>query len=132
MTTSDNELLTQFGNNFYQKPTVALTILRETIMGPELFDKAFKEYANRWAFKHPKPADFFRTLEDASAVDLDWFWRAWFYDIQPVDIALDSVKSYVISDKMYAAKMQKTEPQHVTQILNPEFDANILIMSKLH
>ena len=97
MTTSDNELLTQFGNNFYQKPTVALTILRETIMGPELFDKAFKEYANRWAFKHPKPADFFRTLEDASAVDLDWFWRGWFYSTDHVDIELDQVKWFTIN-----------------------------------
>ena len=72
----------------------ALTILRETVMGPELFDKAFKEYAQRWAFKHPKPSDFFRTLEDASAVDLDWFWRGWFYTTDNVDITVDDVKWY--------------------------------------
>jgi len=94
MTTSDNETLSAFGENFYQKPTVALTILRETIMGPELFDKAFKEYATRWMYKHPKPADFFRTMEDASAVDLDWFWRGWFFTTDNVDLTLDDVKWY--------------------------------------
>lgn len=92
MTTSDNERLQSFGNNFYQKPTVALTILRETIMGHELFDRAFKEYANRWKYKHPRPADLFRTLEDVSAVDLDWFWRGWFYGTDNVDMELSEVK----------------------------------------
>jgi hypothetical protein len=65
-------------------------------MGPELFDKAFKEYAQRWAFKHPKPADFFRTMEDASAVDLDWFWRGWFYTVDNVDVELDEVKWFKV------------------------------------
>lgn len=92
MTNSEN--IVQFGNNAYGKPAIALNILRETIMGRELFDYAFKEYANRWKFKHPTPADFFRTMEDASAVDLDWFWRGWFYGIDAVDIAIDSVKWY--------------------------------------
>ena len=96
MTTSDNETLFAFGDNFYEKPTVALTILRETIMGPELFDKAFKEYANRWMYKHPKPADFFRTMEESSAVDLDWFWRGWFYSTDNVDLTLDDVKWYKV------------------------------------
>ena len=77
--------------NAYTKPSAALTVLRETVMGPELFDKAFKEYAQRWAFKHPKPADFFRTMEDASAVDLDWFWRGWFYTNDNVDVNLEEV-----------------------------------------
>ena len=94
MVTSDNERLNAFGNNFYNKPTVALTILRETIMGPELFDRAFKEYANRWKYKHPRPADFFRTMEDLSAVDLDWFWRGWFYGTDNVEIELSEVKWY--------------------------------------
>jgi len=94
MTTSDNERLNAFGANYYQKPTVALTILRETIMGPELFDRAFKEYANRWKYKHPRPADLFRTLEDVSAVDLDWFWRGWFYGTENVDVELSEVKWY--------------------------------------
>jgi hypothetical protein len=92
MTTSDDERLMAFGQNFYQKPTVALTILRETIMGHELFDRAFKEYANRWKYKHPRPADLFRTLEDVSAVDLDWFWRGWFYGTDNVEMELSEVK----------------------------------------
>jgi hypothetical protein len=92
MTNSDN--IVQFGPNAYSKPATGLNILRETIMGRELFDYSFKEYARRWAFKHPTPADFFRTMEDASAVDLDWFWRGWFYNIDPVDISIDSVKAY--------------------------------------
>lgn len=94
MTNSDN--IVQFGNNAYGKPAAALNILRETILGRELFDYAFKEYCRRWAFKHPTPADFFRTMEDASGVDLDWFWRGWFYDIQPVDISLDSVNAFTV------------------------------------
>ncbi|MBA4304811.1 MAG: aminopeptidase [Sphingobacteriaceae bacterium] len=89
MTNSEN--IVQFGPNAYSKPATALNILRETVMGRELFDFAFKTYSTRWAFKHPSPADFFRTMEDASGVDLDWFWRGWFYDIEPVDISLDSV-----------------------------------------
>jgi hypothetical protein len=92
MSTADNVELFQIGNNAYAKPSAALYILRETVMGPELFDKAFKEYATRWMYKHPKPADFFRTMEDASAVDLDWFWRGWFYTTDHVDIAVDEVK----------------------------------------
>jgi hypothetical protein len=89
MTNSEN--IVRFGPNAYSKAATGLNILRETIMGRELFDYAFKEYARRWAFKHPEPADLFRTMEDASAEDLDWFWRGWFYDIEPVDISLDSV-----------------------------------------
>lgn len=93
---TNSEQILQFGNNAYGKPAAALTILRETVMGPELFDYAFKEYARRWAFKHPTPADFFRTMEDASAVDLDWFWRGWFYSTDHVDIGVDDVKWYKI------------------------------------
>ncbi len=85
------EQIRQLGPNAYGKPAAALNILRETIMKPELFDKALKTYSERWAFKHPKPADFFRTMEDASAVDLDWFWRGWFYGIDYVDISIDKV-----------------------------------------
>jgi Peptidase family M1 domain len=90
MTNSEN--IIQFGPNAYSKPCTGLNILRETIMGRENFDYAFKEYARRWAFKHPTPADLFRTMEDASAEDLDWFWRGWFYGTEPCDIAIDSVK----------------------------------------
>ena len=92
---SNSENIIQFGPNAYTKPATAMNILRETIMGRELFDYAFKEYARRWAFKHPTPADLFRTMEDASAVDLDWYWRGWFYGIDPVDIAIDTVKHAV-------------------------------------
>lgn len=90
MTNSEN--IARFGPNAYSKPATGLNILRETIMGRELFDYAFKEYAKRWAFKHPTPADFFRTMEDASGEDLDWFWRGWFYGTDPCDISLDTVK----------------------------------------
>jgi len=91
---TNSEQVKQFGSNAYAKPATALTILRETIMGPELFDYAFKEYSKRWAFKHPSPADFFRTLEDASAVDLDWFWKGWFYTTDNVDIEVADVTWY--------------------------------------
>ncbi len=89
MTNSEN--IIQFGPNAYAKPATGLNILRETIMGRDLFDKAFKTYAKRWAFRHPEPADFFRTMNDASGENLDWFWRGWFYGIDPVDIAIDKV-----------------------------------------
>lgn len=89
MTNSEN--IARFGPNAYSKPATGLNILRETIMGRELFDKAFKTYAKRWAFRHPEPADFFRTMEDASGEDLDWFWRGWFYSTDPVDIAIEKV-----------------------------------------
>ena len=89
---TNSEDIVRFGPNAYTKPATALNILRETIMGRKLFDFAFKEYARRWEFKHPTPADFFRTMEDASGENLDWFWRGWFYGIDPCDISLDSVK----------------------------------------
>ncbi|WP_448213724.1 M1 family aminopeptidase [Colwellia sp. MEBiC06753] len=91
---TNSESILQFGNNAYGKPATALNILRETIMGRELFDFAFREYAQRWKFKRPTPADFFRTMEDASAVDLDWFWRGWFYTTDHVDLAIDTVHLY--------------------------------------
>ena len=88
----NSEQVIQFGSEQYAKCATGLNILRETVMGKELFDNAFREYAQRWAFKHPKPADFFRTMEDASAVDLDWFWRGWFYSTDHCDVSLDEVK----------------------------------------
>ncbi|WP_458628958.1 M1 family metallopeptidase [Winogradskyella sp. PC D3.3] len=87
----------QFGNNAYSKPATALNILRETVMGRELFDYSFKEYANRWMFKHPTPEDFFRTMEDASAIDLDWFWRGWFYTTDYTDIGIKEVKRFAVT-----------------------------------
>jgi len=105
MTNSEN--IIQFGPNAYAKPATGLNILRETIMGRDLFDYSFKEYARRWAFKHPTPADLFRTIEDASAEDLDWFWRGWFYSIDPVDIAIDTVK-HAVYDATIAAPAART------------------------
>ncbi len=96
---TNSESIWQFGNNAYGKPATALNILRETVMGRELFDHAFKIYSQRWMFKHPSPADFFRTMEDASAVDLDWFWRGWFFTTDHVDIAIKGVKPYRINTK---------------------------------
>ena len=90
---TNSESIHQFGNNAYGKPATALNILRETVMGRELFDYAFKEYSNRWKFKQPYPADLFRTLEDASGVDLDWFWRGWFFTNDHVDIAITGMKT---------------------------------------
>ncbi|MCE2815764.1 MAG: M1 family metallopeptidase [Cryomorphaceae bacterium] len=89
---TNSESVIQFGNNAYGKPATALNILRETVMGRELFDHAFKTYCTRWAFKHPSPADFFRSMEDASGVDLDWFWRGWFYTTEAVDQELSKVR----------------------------------------
>jgi hypothetical protein len=91
---TNSEQIQHFGPNAYSQPATALNILRETIMGKELFDRAFKEYARRWKFKHPTPEDFFRTMEDASAVDLDWFWKGWFYSTDHVDIAISNMKKY--------------------------------------
>ena len=96
---TNSESIHQFGNNAYGKPATAMNILRETIMGRELFDYAFKIYSNRWMFKHPNPEDLFRSLEDASSIDLDWFWRGWFYSTDHVDIGLESVKYYRINDQ---------------------------------
>jgi hypothetical protein len=102
MTNSENIIM--FGPNAYAKPATALNVLRETVMGRELFDYAFKTYAKRWAFKHPTPEDLFRTMEDASAVDLDWFWRGWFYGTEAVDVSLDSVKYYRLNTKNQAVE----------------------------
>lgn len=123
---TNSESLTQFGENAYGKPAVALNILRETILGRELFDHAFKVYANRWKFKHPTPADFFRTMEDASGTDLDWFWRGWFYGTEHVDISLDSVRTLYLNplnpEKEMAVKKAKDAQypplQNITDIRN--------------
>ncbi|MCD6066887.1 MAG: aminopeptidase [Bacteroidetes bacterium] len=133
MTNSENIAL--FGPNAYAKPATALNILRETVMGRELFDYSFKEYARRWAFKHPTPADFFRTMEDASGVDLDWYWRGWFYDVEPVDISLDSVKAFtVVNTKQVPVKIDSTfakqtpvEYIHVSRLRNKEAGLKFLV-----
>ncbi|WP_281614195.1 M1 family metallopeptidase [Flammeovirga sp. SubArs3] len=123
---TNSESIHQFGWNAYSKPSVALNILRETVMGRELFDYAFKTYANRWMFKHPTPADFFRTMEDASGVDLDWFWRGWFYTIEPCDISIKNVvydqlntkNPEIESARLKAERDQKTPD--ITTIHNQE------------
>ncbi|SDL76180.1 Peptidase family M1 [Catalinimonas alkaloidigena] len=123
---TNSESILQFGNNAYAKPATALNVLRETVLGRELFDYAFKTYAQRWAFKHPKPADFFRTMEDASGTDLDWFWRGWFYTTDHVDIALTGVKWLQLNtqdpavEKPLARTMQEKEPRTLTQQRNAE------------
>jgi Peptidase family M1 domain len=121
---TNSESIRQFGNNAYAKPTAALNILRETVIGRDLFDFAFKTYANRWKFKHPMPSDFFRTMEDASGVDLDWFWRGWFYTTDNVDIALTDVKPFKLStknpDEVAAAKREDDaqKARNITSIRN--------------
>ena len=95
---SNPENVYQLGANAYGKPATALNILRETVMGEELFDHAFKTYAQRWKFKHPTPEDFFRTMEDASAIDLDYYWRGWFYTTDYTDIAIGEVKKFAVTE----------------------------------
>ncbi|MBS1571433.1 MAG: M1 family metallopeptidase [Bacteroidetes bacterium] len=117
---SNSENIAQFGPNAYAKPATGLNILRETIMGRELFDKAFKIYAKRWAFRHPEPADFFRTMEDASGEDLDWFWRGWFFGTDPVDISIDKV-TIATPDWDTTPKSPKTIKYKVDAPLKNEF-----------
>ena len=100
MTSADNIWSHNLGNNAYAKPATALNILRETILGRELFDPAFKAYAEKWAFKHPQPADFFRSMEDASGMDLDWFWKGWFYSTDAVDLSVDTFVYYQVNQSL--------------------------------
>jgi hypothetical protein len=113
MTNSDT--IVQFGPNAYSKPAAALAVLREAVMGRELFDHAFREYSNRWKFKRPTPADFFRTMEDASGVDLDWFWRGWFYGTDYVDVSVGDMRAYQISSQ---------DPETEFPLRRAEFAAN--------
>jgi hypothetical protein len=118
------ESVLQVGNNAYAKPATALNILRETVLGRELFDFAFKEYAQRWKFKRPTPADFFRTMEDASGTDLDWFWRGWFYTTDAVDVSVDGITEYGVSskdpevEKAWRRAQKKAEPESITDQRN--------------
>lgn len=125
MTQSDSIL--KFGPNAYSKPAASLIVLRETVMGRELFDHAFKEYANRWKFKRPTPSDFFRTMEDASGVDLDWFFRGWYFGTDHVDIAINDIREYKISTQDPDIELDKNRgrywrdhPETITQIRNRE------------
>ncbi len=123
---TNSESIYQFGNNAYGKPATALNILRETVMGRELFDYAFKEYARRWMFKHPSPADFFRTMEDASGVDLDWFWRSWFYTTDHVDQSVEDVEWFQINslnpdkEQMVAKQQDAQDAEYITDMRNRE------------
>ena len=117
---SNSENIIQFGPNAYAKPATGLNILRETIMGRELFDKAFKTYSKRWAFRHPEPADLFRTMEDASGEDLDWFWRGWFYGTDPVDIAIDKVT--IATPDFEVSQPEKEIKYKVEKPIQNEFD----------
>ena len=125
---TNSESIWQFGNNAYGKPATALNILRETIMGRELFDYAFKTYCERWKFKHPTPADFFRTMEDASAVDLDWFWRGWFYSTDHVDISLESVNLYQLNTQNPEVEKAFAKNQYENQ---DEFKGDIENLSSI-
>ncbi|HEY1044540.1 MAG TPA: M1 family metallopeptidase, partial [Telluria sp.] len=121
---TNSESLLQFGNNAYAKPAAALNILRETILGRELFDFAFKTYSERWKFKRPTPADFFRTMEDASGTDLDWFWRGWFYTTDAVDISIDGISEYGVStknpeiEKAWQKAQRDAEPESISDQRN--------------
>jgi hypothetical protein len=121
---TNSESILQFGNNAYGKPATALNILREVIMGRELFDFAFREYAQRWKFKRPTPADLFRTLEDASGVDLDWFWRGWFYTTDHVDIALTNVHLFRPNsqnpdiEEAWERALENEKPTFITRLRN--------------
>jgi hypothetical protein len=109
---TNSESVLSRGNNAYAKPATALNVLRETILGRELFDFAFREYAQRWKFKRPTPADFFRTMEDASGTDLDWFWRGWFYGTDPVDVSVDGITEYQVSSKDPEIEKKWKKAQH--------------------
>ncbi len=121
---TNSESILQFGNNAYAKPATALNIMRETILGRELFDYAFKIYCSRWKFKRPQPADFFRTMEDASGIDLDWFWRGWFYTTNHVDIAVEGLTCYKPKkmnpeiDKRKEKEIRDSNAKHISDIRN--------------
>jgi hypothetical protein len=109
---TNSESISALGFNAYAKPTAALIVLRETVLGRELFDFAFREYAQRWKFKRPTPSDFFRTMEDASGTDLDWFWRGWFYTTDHVDVSVDGITEYQISSKDPEVEKKWKKAQH--------------------
>ena len=119
---TNSESIADLGPNAYGQPTVALNLLREHILGRELFDHAFRTYARRWMFKRPTPADFFRTMEDASGVDLDWFWRGWFYSVDHVDVAIDEVKWLQLDSRDPAVEKpkRKQEKEELPKTLTKE------------
>ena len=128
---TNSESIAQLGPNAYGKPAVALTILRETILGRELFDHAFKTYAQRWAFKRPYPADFFRTMEDASGVDLDWFWRGWFYTNDHVDLSLDAVRAYTLDTRDPAIEKPRAKQEKADRPRTPAQSRNATLPKRI-
>ncbi|MFG0257530.1 MAG: M1 family metallopeptidase [Phycisphaerales bacterium JB043] len=128
---TNSESILQFGANAYTKPATALNILRETIMGRELFDFAFKEYSQRWMFKRPQPSDFFRTMEDASGVDLDWFWRGWFYTADHVDISIDSVSLYTIDTRDPVIEKEIDRRERDEELEHPMLTRNRDLMKRI-
>lgn len=120
---TNSESILQFGNNAYGKPATALNILRETVMGRELFDYSFKMYSQRWMFKHPTPADFFRTMEDASSVDLDWYFRGWFYTTDHVDIAMSNVTWYKMDTKNPDVEMPRKRKEAQNEFIGDSRNA---------
>lgn len=128
---TNSESVLQFGNNAYGKPATALNILRETVLGRPLFDYAFKQYAQRWKFKRPEPSDFFRTMEDASGVDLDWFWRGWFYTTDHTDISIERVRLFTLDtlnpdvEKQARMKERAEQPQTLSQQRNKEIPKRV-------
>ena len=125
---TNSESVRRLGANAYAKPATALNVLRETVLGRELFDFAFLEYCRRWAFKHPEPADFFRSMEDASGVDLDWFWRGWFYSTRPVDVGIEKLTRYTLDtrDPAVLKPAKKAErddrPKTLSELGNADLD----------
>jgi hypothetical protein len=121
---TNSESIAALGYNAYAKPTAALIVLRETVLGRELFDFAFREYAQRWKFKRPTPSDFFRTMEDASGTDLDWFWRGWFYTTDHVDVTVDGISEYTVGtkdpeiEKAWKKAQRDAEPISITDQRN--------------
>ena len=128
---TNSESIAQLGPNAYGKPAVALNLLRETILGRELFDHAFKTYAQRWAFKRPYPADFFRTMEDASGVDLDWFWRGWFYTNDHVDLSLDAVRAYTLDTRDPAIEKPRAKQEKADRPRTPAQTRNATLPKRI-
>jgi hypothetical protein len=128
---TNSESIAQLGPNAYGKPAVALNLLRETILGRDLFDHAFKTYAQRWAFKRPYPADFFRTMEDASGVDLDWFWRGWFYTNDHVDLSLDAVRAYTLDTRDPAIEKPRAKQEKADRPRTPAQTRNATLPKRI-
>lgn len=128
---TNSEQLHQFGHNAYTKPATAMNVLRESVLGRELFDFAFKQYARRWAFKRPTPSDLFRTMEDASGVDLDWFWRGWFYTTDHVDISIERVRLFTIDtnnpdvEKARQARERAGQPRTLSEQRNKQLPRRV-------